>query len=107
VGIVYVRFLFAAPSLATHSALFFRNLLLHQIEIITGADVSRSYAVGYQTWSAPFSTLIEAPVQSISVPGFVIMPADANLIKQAVATGIKVRFDPAQNIALGGHMARI
>ena len=142
------------------------------MEIITGADVIRSYAVGYQTWSAPFSTLIEAPVQygdgaganlngcapfapnalsgkiilldrnacqvslklkniseggalagligattsgdtgsndgghrPITVPGFVITLADANLIKQAIATSVKVRFDPAQNIALVGHMA--
>jgi len=142
------------------------------MEIITGADVMRSYAVGYQTWSAPFSTLLEAPVQygagaganlngcapfapnalsgkiilldrnacqvslklkniseggalagligattsgdtssndgghrPITVPGFVITLADANLIKQAIATGVKVRFDPGQNIALSGHMA--
>jgi len=144
-----------------------------RMEIITPVEVFYSYAVVHQTWSTPFDTLLEAPVQygdgaganlngcapfapnslhgkivlldrnachmslklkniseggalagligatvtgdastsydgghrPITVPGFFISLADANLIKQSVTSGVQVRFDPAQNIALVGHMA--
>lgn len=43
-------------------------------------------------------------LRPILIPGFSISQADANRIKAALPTGVTIRFDPAQRIALVGHI---
>ncbi|MFN8490741.1 MAG: S8 family serine peptidase [Caldilineaceae bacterium] len=43
-------------------------------------------------------------LRPISIPGFSISQADANRLKAALPNGVTVRFDPAQRLALVGHI---
>jgi minor extracellular serine protease Vpr len=95
---------FAAGSLAGKIVLVDRGTCNFTLKVKNVGDAGGLVAIiGLIAPGDPF-TGADGGDGPITIPGFMISQADSNTLKSQLATGVTIRFDPAEGIPLVGHM---